>query len=232
MHERWMAIATSLLMGCLVGGYLVGTNSPTLVGVVISVVALALPATISVAVDGRIRRRAVAVAGVAATSASLGGLLIASAANPAFWQGYAGDAGWISVPAAMLLAPVAAAFAVGTPGAPGELGRGWEGRAIACGVFAWAGVGLQSVALPYLLPFARGLFAVVVLRQPVPTSSGGFTYGWVAVIPILLALIVLYVFGFGLAMIGGRLGGALRSRLSHPHRRPGVANPPELGTTG
>jgi hypothetical protein len=87
-------------------------------------------------------------------------------------------------------------------------------------VLAWAGVGLQAVALPYLFPFARGLFAVLVMHQPVPTSSGGFTYGWVAVIPLVLGLILFYGIGFGLAAVEGLLGGALRTRLTRPRRRP------------
>lgn len=225
-----MAIAFSLLMGCLVGGYLVGTSSPTLTGVVLSALALAVPATSSVALDERIGRRAVAVTGVAATAALLGGLLIASAAHPAFWQSYSSDAGWFSVLAAMLLAPVAAGFAVGTLGTRPEPEKDWEAGAIACGLSAWAGVGLQAVALPYLVPFARGLFAVLVLHQPMP--PGGLSYRWGVVLFIVFGLIVLYAFGFGLAVLGGLLGGALRSRLMRPRRRPGhVPPPPEFGAT-
>jgi hypothetical protein len=231
MRSSWLAPATALLMGCLVGGYSVGPPWATLAGVVASAVALALPVTLSVAVDPAIARRSWKVAAVGTISLLLGGLLVAGAAFPAVWQGYGSDAAAISVLAAVLLTPFAAGFAVGTVSTRAQPGRGWEGQAIACGVLAWAGVGLQAVALPYLFPIARGFFAVLVLHQPVPTSSGGFTYGWVAVIPFVLALILLYGIGFGLAAVVGRLGGTLRARLSRPRRRPDHAAPSEWGLT-
>jgi hypothetical protein len=231
MRTRWLAPAIALLMGCLVGGYSVGPPWATLAGVVASVLALALPVTLSVAVDPAIARRAWTVAGVGAIALLLGGLLVVGAAFPAVWQDYRSDAAAISVLGAMLLAPLAAGFAVGTLSMRVEPDRGWEGQARACGVLAWAGVGVQALALPYLFPFARGLFAVLVVHQPVPTSSGGFTYGWVAVIPLVLGLILLYGVGFGLAAVGGRLGGMLRARLARPRRRPGHAAPREWGST-
>lgn len=231
MRRRWLAPAIALLMGCLVGGYTIGPPWTTLAGVFASALALALPATLSVAVDPAVSRRAWTVAAVAAISLLLGGLLVVGAAFPAVWQGYSSDAAAISVLAAMLLAPFAAGFAVGTLSTRGEPDREWEVRAITCGMLAWAGAGLQALGLPYLFPFARGLFAVLVLHQPVPTSSGGWTYGWVAVIPVVLGMIFLYGVGFGLAAVEGFLGGMLRSRLARPRRRPGYALPTEWGST-
>lgn len=232
MRRRWLAPAIALLMGCLVGGYTAGPPWATLAGVVASALALALPATLSVAVDRAIARRVWTVAGVGAIALLLGGLLVAGATFPAIWQSYSSDAAAISVLAAMLLAPFVAGFAVGTLSSRGEPDQGWEGRqARACGVFAWAGVGLQALALPYLFPFTRGLFAVLVLHQPVPTSSGGWAYGWVAVIPVVLGMIILYVAGFGLAAAEGLLGGMLRSRLARPGRRPDHVLPSEWGST-
>jgi hypothetical protein len=223
MRTRWLAPAISLLMGCLVGGYSVGPPFYTLAGVVASALALALPVTLSVALDPAIARRAWAVAGVGAISLVLGGLLVMGAAFPAVWQGYSSDAAAISLLAAMLLAPFAAGFAVGTLSMRAEPDRGWEVQASTCGALAWAGVGLQAVALPYLFPSARVLFAVLVEHQPLPTSSGGFTYGWVAAIPLVLALVLFYGIGFGLAVFGGFLGGALRARLWRPRGRPDYA---------
>jgi hypothetical protein len=215
MRERRQANAISFVMGCLVGGYVFGTTSPSppLIAVVVSTLALAVPPIISVGADIWIRHRVWSLLTVTATSALLGGLLIASAAHPEVWQSYSSDATWISVLGAMFLAPVAAAFAVGAPRAGRQPLNGWQNQAIACGVLAWAGVGLQAVVLPYVVPFVLTLFAVLVLHQPLPTSSGGWTYGWVIIIPIVLGLIVLYVAAFALAVLGGLLGGALRTRL-------------------
>jgi hypothetical protein len=219
MRTRWLARAIALLMGCLVGGYSVGPPWATLGGVVASALALALPATLSVAVDPAVAHRVWTVAAVGAISLLLGGLLVMGAAFPAVWQSYSSDAAWISVLPATFLAPFAAGFAVGTLSTRGQLDQGWQAQASTCGMLAWAGAGLQPLVLPYLFPFARGLFAVLVLHQPVPTSSGGWSYGWVAVIPIVVCLLFVYGVGFGVANVAGHLGGALRARLARPRAR-------------
>jgi hypothetical protein len=61
--------------------------------------------------------------------------------------------------------------------------------------------------------------------------SARVTYGWVAVIPFVFFLLLLYGVGFGLAAFEGWLGGMLRARLARPRRRPSHAALSKSGST-
>jgi hypothetical protein len=224
MRTRWLASLIALLMGCLVGGYSfirpvdpMSTPLSATAGVVISAAALALPATISVLVDPMLSRRGPVVAGVAVTSLLLGGLMIGGAAFPAVWQGYSSDAAGNSVLAAMLLTPFVVAFVVSPLGARPD-DNAWESQAIVYGVLAWAGIGLQSTLLTYVIPLFRIFIPVILFHQALPRDSGGLAYGWVFDLIFVFALIALYVVGFGYAVLLGLAGGALRRRLARPRR--------------
>ena len=216
MPNRWLAPAITLLMGCCVGGYSIGTPLPTVAGVVASALALALPVIISVLVDPTLSNRGLVVTGLVTTSLLLGGLLIGTAAFPSVWQGYSSDAVGFSVLAEMLLAPFVAAFVV-TPLNTGSASGVWNARAIAYGLLAWAGIGFQSTVLTYVIPVMRTIIAVFIFHQSLPRDSGGFTYGWAFDLIFIFVLIALYLVGFGYAVLLGLMGGALRSRLKrHP----------------
>jgi hypothetical protein len=215
-------------MGCLVGGYWYGAPAqtyPGLVAVVVSALALGVPVLIGVGVDSRITRRGITFVCVAAITLLLGGLLVAGAAYPAVWQGYSNDASFISVLGEMLLAPIAAAFALGARPNPD---RDWVAQAMVYGALAWLGVGLQNVILPYIIPLAS-LVVYFIVHHTLPPSHGGWGYGYVFVIIIaVIPLIAIYFVMFGFAISGGLLGGVLR-RLPTP--RP-ATSPPSPITAG
>jgi hypothetical protein len=217
MRASWLAPLIALLMGCLVGGYSIEMSFYDKAGVVVSALALALPALISVVVDPAISRRGLVVTGVVATALLVGGGVIGRIAYPAVWQGYSSNAAPISLLAEMLLTPFVAAF-VASSLRTRAADNGWAARAIVYGLLAWAGVGFQSILLTYVIPIGQVFLASTLFHQSLPTDRGGFAYGWVFDLIFVFILLALYVGGFGYAVLLGFSGGALRRRLSRPSR--------------
>lgn len=207
MRRNWWRLGIALFMGSLVGQY-GGFVTASLPDVVISWIALALPVVLSVALDRTLVHKGAALIWVTPPVLVLGGLLIAGTAFPAVWQGYSGDAAFLSLGALILLAPLAAAFAVGVRG--GQLAKTGT-LAVACAAVAWLGIGIHNVVLPYLLPLLSIYYAAVIQHATMRAGSGG---GILLGTIIILYISLIYLAGFGLATIAGLLGGALRTRLA------------------
>jgi hypothetical protein len=207
MRRNWWRLGIALFMGSLVGQY-GGFITASLLEVVISCIALALPLVLSVALDHTLTPKSAALIWVTAPVLVLSSLLIAGTAFPAVWQGYSGDAAFLSLGALILLAPLAAAFAVGVHG--GQLAKTGT-LAVACAAVAWLGIGIHNVVIPYLFPLLSIYYASVIQHA---TMRAGFGGGILLGTIIILYISLIYLAGFGLATIEGLLGGALRSRLA------------------
>jgi hypothetical protein len=202
--SRW-PLVLALLMGAAVGPYS-SFASVTQLDVAFSIVALALPVLLSVALDTAIPGRSVALAKTGVCVLVLGGLLLANSMNPAIWRGYAGTAASASVFAAMLLSPLCAGFVSGAgtdPAAPFAYAAR-KSLAWRCGALAWLGIGIHDFFFPYLLPF---------IGLAINGSSGGGYVPVVALGALLVLLSAAYVTGFGLAIATGLGGEALHARL-------------------
>jgi hypothetical protein len=111
-------------------------------------------------------------------------------------QGFPGFDTSFVVGMAVVLCPLIAAFAVGTRGV--RLG-GTVVMALGCGVLAWVGMGLHNLLIPLLL----GQYS-----PSGPSSDFGDL--------VFVVLLILYVLGFGLALLLGILGALSRLWLARP----------------
>ena len=221
--ERW-GLVGALLIGCLIGPYT--SFTPALLDVILAAIPLVVSVTLSVLVSRPPGRRMTGLIVVLTCEIILVGLAIAGAAFPAIWQGYSNDAQYISLFAEILLTPFAVVFALGALGTSERTGTIPAEWAIKCAVMSWLGVGIHNVVIPYLVPIVWAAFSVLVLHAQI--HSGGFGN---ALWPIVLAVVVifisgLYAAGFGVAIIGGLFGAALRTRLMRGSRSNRPSAPP------
>ncbi len=167
----WPRLGLALLMGALVGPYVWNRLGQSLS---LSCMALIVtgPFIAAALLNEVIRRDAVALS----LALALPLLLIVwvalislyPAAWRALWQGYANDAAFISLLIVMLITPAAAAFAAGAMPPRPDAQPAFDTRAVLYALVAWLGIGVQNLALTYLVPVAESIWYIAVHHSAGP----------------------------------------------------------------
>ncbi|HEV8193558.1 MAG TPA: hypothetical protein VGP82_19015 [Ktedonobacterales bacterium] len=188
-------LVLSLLLGLLVGSYTdITLSTATPIDAAISAAVLAVPPLLAVQLDPELRRSGKAQVLVAV---GFGLVLVVFPILDVLFnagQGFPGLDLTTIIAVDLLIAPLVAAFSLGTRGK--RLGS-TAGLAIGCGVLAWVGVGLHHILLPYPTGLCRSL-------------NGATEFADLACI----VRDIVWVVGVGVAVVSSLIGATLRIALT------------------
>lgn len=207
----WLRGALAFLMGALVGGYRLAMPLPLplWLPVAISILVVSAPVALVALRNSAILSRATLIAILALPILLLGMLLVRIFLPSVF--GPAGNfAVKLAFAIALLCAPAAAAFTLSVPSPQPEPGGGaLRRRATAYALLAWAGIGVQNIVFPYLIPASVILWYTAM-------GAGPSLYAGLArlVLGIALFAIIAWLMGFALAMAEGAGVARLFSRVA------------------